>query len=293
MTHVDDELRACIAQICGASRVGRVEHIQSLWGGYGELVRADLDDAAMESVIVKAVSPPARAREDDVSHARKSRSYDAELAFYRGFAPRCDARCRVAKLIGHRRTNGSWLLVLEDLDAAGFDARHHDPRGELLVACLAWLAVFHAQFLGAAPSGLWKIGTYWHLDTRRNELPAIRDEALRARASELDCALQSARHRTIVHGDAKPANFCFTRDGARVAAVDFQYVGGGIGIRDVAYLLYGGRARDEERYVATYFQLLRAALDASVDADALECEWRALYPIAVDDFRRFLAGWRR
>ncbi len=286
---MDDDVRSFIAQVLGAARVERVERIQSLWGGYGELVRAHLAGAPMETVIVKSVSPPPRAHEDDISHARKCRSYDAELAFYRTFAARCDESCRVAKLLGHRRAPGQWLLVLEDLDAAGFGARQHDPRGRELDACLDWLASFHARFIGVAPEGLWSIGTYWHLDTRRNELAAIRDVALRDRAPELDRLLRAARFRTIVHGDAKPDNFCFS--GASVAAVDFQYVGGGPGIRDIAYLLYG--TRSHEPGLTHYFSALRTKLDAAIDANALETEWRALYPVAVDDFRRFLAGWKK
>lgn len=236
--------------------------IQSLWDGYGELVREDVADG---TVIVKTVHPPPGA------HPRKIRSYEVEATFYEKYAPRCDEACRVAKLI-ERRPN---TIVLEDLDVE-FPRRNGD-----LEPCLAWLAAFHTRFLGVAPDGLWKIGTYWHLETRREELARMRDPALRARAPELDRALRDAKFQTIVHGDAKPENFCWSRDGSRVAAVDFQYVGGGPGIRDVAYLLYG----EDERLLDTYFAYLG-------NAD-VEREWRALYPIARDDFRRFLDGWRR
>jgi Ser/Thr protein kinase RdoA (MazF antagonist) len=159
-----------------------------------------------------------------------------------------------------------------------------------LDACLAWLASFHACFLGEKPNGLWKVGTYWHLATRQEELAvtAKRDADLAARAPEIDRALNAARFRTFVHGDAKPANFCFGGD--RVAAVDFQYVGGGVGVKDVAYLLHG--EPNARRALDTYFRLLRERLPSDVDGAALEEEWRALYPVAVTDFDRFLSGWR-
>ena len=284
-THVT--IREFVAEQTG-SRVGHIERIQSLWSGYGELLRVQLEDDS--SVIVKSVSPPAHA-EQDVSYVRKCRSYEVEQTFYRAFAPRCDASCRVARPLGQRRKKHECLLVLEDLDAAGFAERHHDPIGVELDACLAWLASFHARFIEVAPEGLWKQGTYWHLATRRDDLARIRDRALRQRAPELDRLLREARFQTIVHGDAKPDNFCFSRDGGSVAAVDFQYVGGGCGMKDVAYLLYGTTPKIEARALDTYFTRLRSL--CAVDADALEHEWRALYPVARDDFRRFLAGWRQ
>ena len=239
------------------------ERLRSLWDGYGELSRAHRPGGG--TVIVKTVRPPPGA------HPRKVRSYEVEATFYENYAPRCDARCRVAKLVERRPST----LVLEDLDA------EFPRRGGDLEPCLAWLAAFHARFLGVAPDGLWKTGTYWHLETRREELERMRDASLRACAPELDRALRGARFQTLVHGDAKPENFCWSRDGARVAAVDFQYVGGGPGIRDVAYLLHG----EDERLVDAYFAHLGNA--------EVEREWRALYPIARDDFRRFLDGWRR
>jgi hypothetical protein len=281
---------AFVAEVTGASHVDRGERLQSLWGGYGALFRVRLTSAEVGTAIVKWVQPP-RAARDDVSHARKLRSYEVEAAFYRGWGARCDASCRVAALFGHRRVGDEQLLVLEDLDEAGFPRRERHPLGADLDACLGWLASFHARFLGTRGGGLWEVGTYWHLETRRDELAAIRDPAVRARAPELDRLLRGARHQTILHGDAKPANFCFGR-GGRVAAVDFQYTGGGPGIRDVAYLLHGSAPRATEAALDTYFARLREALPQEADGAGVEREWRALFPAAIDDFERFLLGWR-
>ena len=43
------------------------------------------------------------------------------------------------------------LIVLEDLDASGFDARPRGLNGDAVRACLRWLARFHATFLERAP----------------------------------------------------------------------------------------------------------------------------------------------
>lgn len=311
-----------VAMTAGATRARRIERVQSLWSGYGEIFRVDLTGAEVETAIVKSVKPPARAQVaagENVSHARKCRSYEVESTWYRTFAARCDDTCRVPRLIGSRGAKDEWLFLLEDLDAAGFSERRRDPAGAELGACLAWLASFHARFLGVRPDGLWKTGTYWHLATRPDELAQIEDGALREAAPLLDRKLGECVHKTLVHGDAKPANFCFTRagrdDATRVAAVDFQYVGGGCGMKDVAYLLSGGSSSAAEaieaRQLDEYFVYLRAALarrrdrdgvdvanvdvdvDADVDSGALEREWRALYPIARADYHRFIAGWAK
>jgi len=275
----------------GARAISACTRVQSLWGGYGELVRVTLEGAEVPSVVVKHARPP-RDATPSVSDARKRRSYEVEGNFYRTFAAAAPARARVPALLASHREDDAWVLVLEDLDAAGFAGRRSAPRGEALEACLRWLASFHAAFLGEAPVGLWAEGTYWHLATRREELTRTTDPRLRARAPTLDHALATARHRTFVHGDAKPANFCFSGDGRRVAAVDFQYVGGGVGVRDVAYLLHGEHQETQEAALTTYFAALAPSLPPTL-ADAVEAEWRALYPVAVEDFERFLSGWNR
>lgn len=280
-----------IANALGARRARKRERIQSLWSGYGELFRVELDGGAHRSAVVKWVRPPRVAR-DDVSNARKLRSYEVEATFYERFAARCDDSCRVAKLLASRIEQGESMFVLEDLDAAGFDGRTDESGDAQLDRALAWLASFHARFLGDAGEGLWPIGTYWQLETRRDELAAISDRELREAAEPLAARLAGARFQTIVHGDAKDANFCF---GARgVAAVDFQYPGRAPGIVDVAYLLYGRGDEPadgiDRRWLDRYFAHLRASLGAK--SGEVEAEWRELYVVARLDFCRFLAGWR-
>ncbi len=288
---LDDGSRKFILEVAGAKEVSREEHVQSLWSGYGVLVRVEFVDAA--PVIVKHIRPRADHGRGDASHRRKLRSYEVESTFYARYAPHCDDSMRVARLLGQAYSDGGLLLVLEDLDHAGFGHRARERGSTELVACLDWLAHFHARFMGQSPEGLWAEGSYWHLATRREELAALGNPEVTTRAVELDGRLTQGHFRTFVHGDAKPANFCFSTKRKRVAAVDFQYVGGGCGMRDVAYLLHETGQNRQARGLDAYFETLRAALSPSLDADALEQEWRELYPIAVADFERFLVGWGR
>ena len=296
-----------ILEVTGADAVLGQERVQSLWSGYGEIVRLRLSGADAPSVIVKRVDPgvgrsSGRARAGDASqersHDRKLRSYAVEHAWYHDWSTRCDASARVPRCLAAERSASGWRFALEDLDAAGFSGRRSAVVQPELDHCLAWLASFHATFLGRAPTGLWETGTYWHLGTRPDELAGLDDAALRDAAVEIDARLSACAHPTFVHGDAKLANFCFAPD-ARVAVVDFQYVGGGCGMKDVAYFLFGSHGWGEREpesgpLLDAYFEHLRRALEprhVAVDADALEAEWRALYPFARADFHRFLAGW--
>lgn len=297
-----------IAEALGASEVRRRERLQSVWSGYGEIFRIDIVGGASPTAIVKWVEPPAnrgtRDPRDARSHARKCRSYGVEMAWYRGLAKECDHTCRVPELLASRTGKDEWVFVLEDLDAAGFSERRRDPSDAETEACLKWLAAFHARFLGRSSDltqQLWRAGTYWHLATRPDELADLDDAALQSAAPTLDRMLAECTYRTLVHGDAKPANFCFTSGGTKhaVAAVDFQYVGGGCGMKDVAYFLAGddlthaNEARQLDCYFAHLHEALAARGEPSIDSAALEREWRTLYPIARVDFYRFLAGWSK
>lgn len=295
---ISPELTALIAEASAAAAVRRVERIQSLWSGYGELFRAHLEGARDPSVIVKWVKPPEAPRGGEISDARKRRSYEVETSFYRDYGALTSDACRVPAFVASRVSGGERILILEDLDAAGFRARRQVATPSEMDACLAWLASFHATFLGTEPEGLWEVGTYWHLATRPDELAAMDDDELRQAAPLLDRELAACTYKTLVHGDAKLANFCFSPSTPAVAAVDFQYTGAGCGMRDVAYLLGRNFESDaaEQRHLDHYFRLLRAELTkrgARVDLEALEAEWRPLYPIALADYYRFLAGWAK
>ncbi|MBL4670160.1 MAG: DUF1679 domain-containing protein [Flavobacteriales bacterium] len=287
-----------------ASDCQEVEVIQSLWSGYGKISRYILTGSDFKKIVVKNIIFPTqpnhpRGWNTNVSHERKVKSYQIETVFYNNYNHLCDNDCRTPQLIGTETIGAEQVIILEDLDAAGFPVRKIDLTIEQVKVCLKWLANFHATFLGEKPENLWETGTYWHLSTRSDEFIAMNDTPLKQVAKDIDQLLNNCKYQTLVHGDAKVANFCFSKDLKEVAAVDFQYVGGGCGIKDVAYLMGSCLSENEcERYeqklLDYYFNELKIALDKTDKHfifKELEKEWRDLYPIAWADFTRFLLGW--
>jgi hypothetical protein len=274
--------------------------LQRLWSGYGEIVRYGLTSCDRSTVIVKHVKLSNHQRTNDgiISHQRKMRSYQVETAWYEQWSKLCHTDCQVPSCLATESLDDEVLILLEDLDVAGFQHRRSEASIDEMYVCLSWLANFHANFMSEKPNGLWSTGTYWHLETRPEEFQALDDVELKTTASAIDRKLREPPYQTIVHGDAKLANFCFSDDG-RVAAVDFQYVGGGCGIKDVAYFidscLDGTKAEQMcDELLDFYFRALKQALqikNQAFDADAIERDWRALYPVAWTDFHRFLKGW--
>lgn len=285
-----------ILNATGAEKAFPLEVVQRLWRGYGQIVRYGVSGGERSSVIVKQVN---LAKKSCLSHQRKLRSYRVETAWYTRWSPDCDADCRVPACLGSAAFADGRLLVLEDLNPAGYPHRRTRANPQEIKTCLLWLAHFHATFFGQQPTDLWPTGTYWHLQTRPDEWQALTDINLKNAAAAIDQTLRDSPYQTFVHGDAKLANFCFSADGRRVAAVDFQYVGGGPGIKDVAYFIdscLDGEAceHQQDQLLDVYFQALKRALHAkqkAVDADAVVENWRSLYPLAWTDFQRFLKGW--
>jgi thiamine kinase-like enzyme len=288
--------KSVILKCTGATAVMEQEMIQELWSGYGKIIRVALKGGSVGSVVLKHIQLSQNANHPrgwatDIGHQRKLRSYEVETAWYRTYSEHSAAR--LPQCLAIERQENEVLIVLEDLNLSGYSLRKQTVAWEEIACCLEWLAQFHASYLGKVPQGLWEVGTYWHLATRPHELAVMDDEQLKAAAPLIDDKLNSCTYKTFVHGDAKLANFCFAKNG-QVAGVDFQYVGGGCGMKDLAYFI--GSCLDEKdcerlegKILDTYFKYLQHELEER--NDALETEWRSLYRVAWADFHRFLKGW--
>ncbi len=290
--------------VTGADKIIREEEIQSLWSGYGSIVRLILKGSNLKSVVAKHVKLPTnnkhpRGWNTDFSHQRKVKSYEVETSWYKNYSKQCNEYCKVPECLLLESKDDEVFMVLEDLDSVGYDARLSSVNWQQIKTCLKWLANFHAVFMGSKPDGLWPIGSYWHLDTRPDELKILDDQELKGVAHKIDEVLNNSKYLTFIHGDAKLANFCFSVDGKNVAAVDFQYVGGGCGMKDVAYFvgscLYEEDCeRLESEILDYYFKELKLAIEIlkkDIDFLDLEKEWREMYHYAWADFHRFLKGW--
>lgn len=277
----------------------------------------------------------------DIGHTRKLRSYQVETNFYEMYSSRIVGAddgsestepsptgprvprllCNKSMMDDNSNNPNQTQILLEDLDAVGFSGRQHygsnaDVKEEIK-PMVRWLAQFHGAFLLRKKNneeydesyypGLWEQGCYWHLDTRPDEFRDMRNgHALKKSAKMLDKRLKHhSDFITLVHGDAKVCNFCFpdsdSTEGDNVAAVDFQYCGGGIGLRDLAYLLQSCMSDDDLEFYADdlldyYFEILFEVpnvmeIFSRDERQTLEAQWRDLWSTCFADFERFLIGW--
>ena len=300
----NNEVEEFVLECTLANAYTSKEIIQSLWSGYGKIERWRLSGSEYKQVITKQVIPELgdhpRGWNTDLSHQRKLKSYQVETNWYESIRNRDEPLlARVPHCLGTKKVGDQVLLVLEDLDASGFAGRRSLVSRSEWQACVRWLASFHLENMNQSTSGLWESGTYWHLQTRPGELARLDDASLREAAPKIDQKLKDTKFKTLVHGDAKLANFCFNQEGTEVAAVDFQYIGGGCGMKDLAYFV-GSCFREEEaeriekEVVDFYFSGMRELnqkLGAPIYVDQLEMDWRPLYRVAWADFHRFMKGW--
>lgn len=330
-----------ICKATNCSGVISTSLMQPLWASQGELIRLQLlknpkvnsnaNTKETLSVVVKYIHLTEQGHHPhgwsgEKSYLRKKKSYEVEHHWYQHFAnttanQNLNASApSMATLLYSQVDENTMLLVLEDISTqypvTFTQGKDDQPSKPQIHACLTWLANFHAKYLNETDSqktsSLWPIGGYWHLATRPDEWQGMAASSLKDNAYALDNLLTHCRYQTIIHGDAKLANFCFSQAQSdaqnqtqseaqpQVCAVDFQYVGQGPGIKDVMLLM--SSVLSDKRlltegtlFINYYFEQLAQALKTyhvASDHQAIITAWRELYCIAWADFHRFLAGWK-
>ncbi|KAI1118292.1 kinase-like domain-containing protein [Nemania sp. NC0429] len=174
---------------------------------------------------------------------------------------------------------------------------------------------------GAAPGrSVWLNGGYTYLATRRREyasLAADRDSEWSSilcdpvsphgrSIAEMVAHVLTPRgrgHETLIHGDVKSENLFTTRSGSEVAFYDFQYVGLGLGVCDLAKLFTCsvpllmltddgrtaklGMDEGERKLLERYRESLLAGTGREYDWDLFVRHWET----ALVDWLRFQASW--
>ncbi len=292
-----------LESVMGQRNVTISDTLQTLWNEQGACVRFHTplqgEDLVAKIITPKRTTAHPKGWSGETSYQRKCRSYEVEQAFYTHYQPLLDDSIATASMRALGQFDYATVIILDDLDSRGFFLRKQALASvEDALGVIHWLAKFHATFVQSNAQHLWPQGTYWHLKTRTDEWHAMPDNDLKQAAEQLDGIIHTSRFKTLVHGDAKVANFCFAESGD-VAAVDFQYVGAGIGVQDLAYFI--GSAFDERQQIEfspvlidAYFDVLATSLAGTLD-DTDIChlveEWRDKYAIVNADFQRFLSGW--
>lgn len=176
--------------------------IATLWSNYGSIDRVYLQSGSPKaknttSIIVKTVKPPPlrTGEEADEGHLRKLLSYEVERFFYSDLSSRVPTKSKVASFYPMHPPNEHEeakpvQIVLEDLSIEYPIPARGSLNYEDTISVLSWLATFHGtfwgihqepkmksklvppplQFKGGNMAGIWEQGTYWYLDTRREEL---------------------------------------------------------------------------------------------------------------------------
>lgn len=338
---VDSKYIDSVASLCNGS-LSNIALIQTLWSGYGACFRAllspqptsnppthDSKIASPLKIVAKCATPPSvmhhpRGWNGLTGHKRKLSSFANENSFYRHLQPYTNSSCIVPKCIAEKRFGENTVLVMEDLASLGFTETTDTLSIEQAHVVLRWLGEFHAQFLGSKSQiahqkiNVWDEGSYWHLGTRQDEYNAMAQSPLKSAAHKIAHALSSASYQTLIHGDAKVANFCFTQQYDACAGIDFQYVGFGVGVKDVAYFLGSALSTDDQKHytqacLTVYFDALKDAYlsrvakasktssntsrlsylppSSHICIDSVIVQWHELYSFACADFHRFLSGW--
>ncbi len=255
------------------------------------------NDQGPASVVVKVPSGEAVTRAVSFEHS----VYLKECDFYRSILPLVDVTVPTPLAVHFDLDGQDFAIILEDLAWSEQGDQFSEPTPEQIDLAIEQLARLQAPVWGKVSGSAFD--SYRRDRERRFDrlplafpvfLETVFDRLGPSLDSEVAAMLERfaglagawARHgefTTLVHGDYRPDNFMFGIDPSAppLAVVDWQTVGLGVGVTDLAYLL--GGALEPERRHAEEPELLdryRQAL-ASQGVDYREAECRSEYAIAT------------
>ncbi|KAJ1531174.1 hypothetical protein HK096_007839 [Nowakowskiella sp. JEL0078] len=295
-----DEVFAHLSTIFRKNSISKISKFTSLWAGYGSIFKISLNNDVL--LIIKYVSPPLNNKTlSTTSNARKLQSYNVELYFYKylsstfiniGSIPQSFSTVKLP--------SGALCFVMSDLTA-----KYPSQLGVLnlthTLCALNWLARFHGHFWNYRNNdkGVWDDGSYWALSTRQEELNAIslKHRVVRERAMDIDKACRDPRFETLIHGDPKSENILWTENGFECAFYDFQYVGIGLGAKDIAYLLCSSvdedELKNEEEFLRFYLlRLSEVVVSTGKSLNGYNFEQLIVhFENCLLDYVRFMMGW--
>ena len=168
-TVLGPQFESIVLATAGAAEIQSVEKIQNLWSDYGRILRCVFDDGAVwKSLVVKHVNFPdqvehPRGWSGAQSHVRKMKSYEVEAEWYRNWSDQCGNSCRIPRLLSYEQIGEELLLVLEDLDGAGFPGRFNQGEWRNLGSAFAGWQISMRAFLLLVPMdcGRWEPTGTW------------------------------------------------------------------------------------------------------------------------------------
>ncbi|CAI7655482.1 unnamed protein product [Penicillium viridicatum] len=333
-------LWAGYGQICAitarATTTKAAEHLSNLYGVEPGIA------GTTYPLILKLISPPRKSGTADEGHLRKMLSYEVEQYFYSEVVPQLGDDISIAKCLASTRdmddAEGSaelkglmaTVMVRAALDwLAGFHSR---SRG-LLPATLDEYVLPPLEESSRRQSsgkdvgnGLWLNGGYTYLATRGKEYASLAQdtdsewsdvlcgvsEGNSLSVAEMVALFLTPRGRAIesyIHGDVKSENLFTTTNGDKVAFFDFQYVGLGLGVCDLAklftcsiplHMLVDGNGSlpeqlsmcDGERGLLERYRMSLLQDEESDEAELYEWEaFKRHWETALVDWCRFQASW--
>ncbi|KAI0594702.1 Ecdysteroid kinase-domain-containing protein [Biscogniauxia sp. FL1348] len=178
----------------------------------------------------------------------------------------------------------------------------------------------------ARVDGVWLNGGYTYLATRRGELAALEREGSGSEWSRALCGgggrgecvaevvaavlaprqeglVAGQRHLSLIHGDVKSENLFATADGGAVAFYDFQYVGLGLGVCDLAklftcsvprrMLMHGDEEEEGGAMELPMGEREKALLERYREGLLAGGDWEYEWPLFVRHWETALVDWLR